>query len=169
MIRKASRVAEDTMRNQGNNRTYMNGNEWENLCVQCYRIRYQKDNYTAMPATQGGDAGIEGFTYKGVVHQCYCPERDYSDNELYDHQRDKLTVDIEKLKKNANRLKALGVPPVVEWHFNIPEYKDTRILTHAESKRQKVIKAKKISLLTMYISQMIFKLSLKQQKISHRK
>lgn len=40
MIRKASRVAEDTMRNQGNNRTYMNGNEWENLCVQCYRIRY---------------------------------------------------------------------------------------------------------------------------------
>ena len=115
---------------------YMTGNAWEDLCVQCYRIRYQKDNYTAIPATQGGDAGIEGFTYKGVVHQCYCPERDYSDNELYVHQRNKLTADIEKLKKNADRLKALGVPPVVEWHFNIPEYKDTRILAHAESKRQ---------------------------------
>lgn len=102
-----------------------------------------KDNYTAIPATQGGDAGIEGFTYKGVVHQCYCPERDYSDNELYEHQRNKLTADIEKLKKNADRLKALGVPPVVEWHFNIPEYKDTRILAHAESKRQEVIKAKR--------------------------
>ena len=100
---------------------YMSGNAWEDLCVQCYRIRYQKDNYTAIPATQGGDAGIEGFTYKGVVHQCYCPERDYSDNELYEHQRNKLTADIEKLKKNADRLKALGVPPVVEWHFNIPE------------------------------------------------
>lgn len=62
---------------------YMTGNAWEDLCVRCYRIRYQKDNYTAIPATQGGDAGIEGFTYKGVVHQCYCPERDYSDNELY--------------------------------------------------------------------------------------
>lgn len=122
---------------------YMTGNAWEDLCVQCYRIRYQKDNYTAIPATQGGDAGIEGFTYKGVVHQCYCPERDYSDNELYVHQRNKLTADIEKLKKNADRLKALGVPPVVEWHFNIPEYKDTRILAHAESKRQEVIKAKK--------------------------
>lgn len=122
---------------------YMTGNAWEDLCVQCYRIRYQKDNYTAIPAAQGGDAGIEGFTYKGVVHQCYCPERDYSDNDLYDHQRNKLTADIEKLKKNANRLKALGVPPVVEWHFNIPEYKDARILTHAESKRQEVIKAKK--------------------------
>lgn len=122
---------------------YMTGNAWEDLCVRCYRIRYQKDNYTAIPATQGGDAGIEGFTYKGVVHQCYCPERDYSDNELYEHQRNKLTADIEKLKKNADRLKALGVPPVVEWHFNIPEYKDPRILAHAESKRQEVIKAKK--------------------------
>lgn len=121
----------------------MTGNAWEELCVQCYRIRYQKDNYTAIPATQGGDAGIEGFTNKGVVHQCYCPERYYSDNELYDHQRDKLSADIEKLKKNANRLTKLGVPPVVEWHFNIPEYKDTRILMHAENKRQEVLAAKK--------------------------
>lgn len=57
--------------------------------------------------------------------------------------RDKLTTDIEKLKKNANRLKALGVPPVVEWHFNIPEYRDARILAHAESKRREVLKSKK--------------------------
>lgn len=80
---------------------YMTGNAWEDLCVRCYRIRYQKDNYTAIPATQGGDAGIEGFTYKGVVHQCYCPERDYSDNELYEHQRNKLTADIWANKTTA--------------------------------------------------------------------
>lgn len=122
---------------------YMTGNAWEELCVQCYRIRYQNDDYTAIPATSGGDAGIEGFTNKGVVHQCYCPEREYSDNELYNHQRDKLTTDIEKLMKNADRLRALGVPPVTEWHLNIPEYKDSRILAHVETKRQEVVKAKK--------------------------
>lgn len=122
---------------------YMTGNAWEELCVQCYRIRYQKDNYTAIPATQGGDAGIEGFVNNGIVHQCYCPERVYSDNELYEHQRDKLTADIDKLKKNARRFSTLGVPPITEWHFNIPEYKDSRILMHAESKRQEVLKAKK--------------------------
>ena len=121
---------------------YMTGDAWEKLCVKCYRIRYQNDNYAAIPATQGGDAGIEGFTNKGIVHQCYCPERQYSDNELYIHQRDKLTADIEKLMKNAARLKALGVPPVTEWHFNIPEYKDSRILAHAEVKRQEIVKAK---------------------------
>ncbi len=122
---------------------YMTGNAWEELCVQCYHIRYQKDNYTYIPAAQGGDAGIEGFTNRGIVHQCYCPERSYSDKDLYEHQRNKLTTDIEKLKNNAKRLNALGVPPVVEWHFNIPEYKDSRILEHAETKRQEILTAKK--------------------------
>ena len=27
---------------------YMSGNAWEELCVQCYRIRYQEDNYTVV-------------------------------------------------------------------------------------------------------------------------
>lgn len=121
---------------------YMNGDAWEDLCVECYRIRYQNDNYTEIPAVQSGDAGIEGFTNKGIVHQCYCPEREYTDNELYEHQRNKLTTDIEKLKKNANRLKALGVPTVIEWHFNIPEYRDSRIIEHAERKRKEILKAK---------------------------
>jgi len=122
---------------------YMTGNAWEELCVQCYRIRYQSDHYTAIPAVQGGDAGIEGFTRSGIVHQCYCPERDYSDNELYTHQRDKLTTDIDKLIKNAIRFKELGVPPVTEWHLNIPEYRDSRIIIHAQSKQQEVLTAKR--------------------------
>ena len=96
---------------------YMTGNAWEELCVKCYRLRYQKEHYTAIPAVQGGDAGIEGFTQNGIVHQCYCPERVYSDNDLYAHQRDKLTADIEKLMANGDQLKRLGVPPIVEWHF----------------------------------------------------
>lgn len=124
---------------------YMNGNAWEDLCVQCYRLRYQDVHYTMIPAVQGGDGGIEGYTSTGIVHQCYCPERDYSDNELYEHQRDKLTTDIKKLvsKEYADRLRKLGVPPISEWHFVIPEYKDSRILVHAEAKRQEVILAKK--------------------------
>lgn len=122
---------------------YMSGDSWEELCVKCYRIRYQKDNYMLIPATQGGDAGIEGFTQNGIVHQCYCPEREYSDNELYDHLRNKLTADIDKLKNNAKRFEKLGVPPVTEWQFDIPEYRDSRIIEHAEKKRQEILEAKK--------------------------
>ena len=122
---------------------YMSGNAWEDLCVQCYHLRYQKDNYIEIPATHGGDAGIEGFTNKGIVHQCYCPEREYSDQDLYSHLRTKLTEDIDKLKNNGAKLRSLGVPPVVEWQFNIPDYRDSRILAHVEKKTQEIRRLKK--------------------------
>jgi hypothetical protein len=120
----------------------VDGDAWEQLCVDCYRIRYQEDHYQEIPAAHGGDAGIEGYTKGGIVHQCYCPERNYSDNDLYVHQRDKITADIEKLLKNGKRFSDLGVPSIVEWHFNIPEYKDLRILQHAATKQQEVVQAK---------------------------
>lgn len=122
----------------------LDGDAWENLCQACYRIRYQQQHYTEIPAIHGGDAGIEGFTRNGIVNQCYCPERDYSDEDLYIHLRNKMTKDIGKLldpnyKKGLNNL---GVPIIHEWHFVIPEYRDSRIIEHARSKKNDVIKAK---------------------------
>ncbi|MHC1761583.1 MAG: hypothetical protein AB9917_19120 [Negativicutes bacterium] len=123
---------------------YMEGNAWEQLCVQCYKRRYQAAHYTEIPAKQGGDGGIEGFTASGIVNQCYCPERVYSDNDLYFHQRDKMTADINKLLSldYAKKLKSVGVPTITEWHFVTPEYKDNRIVAHAETKRIEVLQAK---------------------------
>lgn len=121
---------------------YMDGDAWEDLCVRCYRMKYQGEHYVAIPAVHKGDAGIEGYTKSGIVHQCYCPERSYSDNELYSHQRDKLSADIKKLIENAPRMKALGIPLIHEWHFNIPEYKDSRILAHATAKQAEVLSEK---------------------------
>lgn len=123
---------------------YMDGNAWEQLCVQCYKLRYQAVHYTEIPAAQGGDGGIEGFTTSGIVNQCYCPERVYSDDDLYNHQRKKMTDDIKKLLSSdyAKRLRSMGVPTITEWHFVTPEYKDSRIVTHAETKRTEVLQAK---------------------------
>ncbi|MCP1102772.1 hypothetical protein M2454_003077 [Aequitasia blattaphilus] len=124
---------------------YLNGNAWEELCVMCYRMRYQNEHYTPISAAQGGDGGIEGFTQNGVVHQCYCPEKDYSDEENYEHLRDKMTKDIGKLLKANYKIRLIdwGVPPIVEWHFVIPEQKDSRIVKHAENKRKEVEAAKR--------------------------
>lgn len=123
----------------------LNGDSWENLINSCYRIKYQDEHYTEIPAVHGGDAGIEGFTRQGRVYQCYCPERDYTDDELYDHLRDKMTTDINKLisLNYAKRLKDLGVPKIKEWHFVIPQYRDSRIVIHAETKRKEVLLKKK--------------------------
>lgn len=49
---------------------YMKDHVWEEVCVMCYRIPYQKEHYTPISKVQGGDGGIEGFTQNGFVHQC---------------------------------------------------------------------------------------------------
>jgi hypothetical protein len=123
---------------------YMNGNSWEELCVQCYRMRYQNDHYTPLSAAQGGDGGIEGYTQSGVVNQCYCPEKDYSDQECYEHLREKMTKDIKKLlePKYQRRLSDWGVPQIREWQFAIPKQDDSRLVKHAEDKRKEVLTAK---------------------------
>lgn len=104
-------------------------------------MKFQDEHFTEVPAVHGGDAGIEGFTRQGRVYQCYCPEREYSDDDLYSHLRTKMSNDIKKLTNltYAKRLKELGVPRIKEWHFVIPRYKDSRIVTHAETKRQEVL------------------------------
>lgn len=125
-------------------RDNLNGDTWEKWCDDCYRDRYQADNYTKIQASHLGDAGFEGFTMNGIVYQCYCPEKYYTDNELYEHLREKVTKDIKKLisKDNAIRISKLGIHKIKEWHFVIPEYKDKRIIEHLEVKRLEVLKMK---------------------------
>ena len=55
-----------------------------------------------------------------------------------------MTTDISKLTNPtyAKRLKELGVPVIKEWHFVVPSYKDSRIIQHAELKRQEVLAMK---------------------------
>lgn len=81
----------------------LDGKRWEQLCDGCYRDRFQDYHYTKVPSNYQGDAGIEGFTRSGIVYQCYCPEKEYTDNELYNAQRDKVTKDIGKLIDKSNK------------------------------------------------------------------
>lgn len=122
----------------------LDGNSWEELCDSCYRMRYQKEHYQKVDAVQGGDGGIEGYTKTGVVYQCYCPEKKYSDDDLYKHLRSKMTKDINKLldERYIKKLKSIGVKLIKEWHFVIPENKDPRILAHGVNKCKEVLSAK---------------------------
>ena len=57
-------------------RNPFDGDEWEKIIDDCYRLRYQKDGYTKIDANINGDSGIEGYIGTGViVYQCYCPEK----------------------------------------------------------------------------------------------
>ena len=56
--------------------------------------------------------------------------------------RDKMTTDISKFISTDYEkvLKGIGVQDVHKWQLVVPEYKDRRILEHAEKKRQEVLK-----------------------------
>lgn len=114
----------------------MDGNEWEQYCQRLLRIRYH--DYQEVPARFGGDLGIEGLTRSGLVFQCYCPDEDPSGKELYEAQRNKITRDIAKLIRNAERIAALGVNPILEWHFITPRYENRDLLSHCRSKETEV-------------------------------
>lgn len=65
-------------------------------------MKYEVEGYQEMSAHTDGDLGIEGFTRTGVVFQCYCPDEEYDSTKLYEHQRDKITKDLGKLKNIRN-------------------------------------------------------------------
>lgn len=123
----------------------MDGNKWEEICQSCYRIRYTNDNYQEIEASHKGDSGIEGFTHSGITFQSYCPEKNYNEIELYEHIRNKVTKDINKLinKKNIEKQRKWGIKKINEWHFVTPYAKDSRILEHLEKKR-KIVMDKKV-------------------------
>ncbi len=112
------------------------GNTWEELCQLVFKRKYGDDNYQEMPASPG-DFGIEGFIKnKGVAFQCYCPDKHYTQKELYDKQRDKITKDLDKLKKYEADIKVrLGDSTIKEWVFLTPQITDNELLKHAQ-KRQ---------------------------------
>lgn len=116
-----------------------NGDTWEDLCQQIFKKKYGPDGYQEMRASPG-DFGIEGFTKTtGVAFQCYCPDNNYTQDELYEKQRDKITKDLKKLRTYESELKSrLGDIKIKEWVFVTPEVNHNKLLEHAQTKQDEV-------------------------------
>lgn len=103
------------------------------MCRQVFARKYK--GFQAMPASPG-DYGIEGYTKPdGWAFQCYCPEKHYTQQELHEHLRDKLTQDVRKLRDNAKHLPLfLGTTVMTRWIFVTPEINTHSLLAHAQKK-----------------------------------
>ncbi|SEA14332.1 hypothetical protein SAMN05192529_10919 [Arachidicoccus rhizosphaerae] len=111
-----------------------NGDSWEDLIQICLRIKYETELYQSVPASPG-DCGIEGFTKTGKAFQCYCPDNNITSSSLYEKQRDKITRDLSKLKRNNNRLALLlAGTKIKEWIFVTPEYLMNDLVVHCNKK-----------------------------------
>lgn len=119
--------------------TFTNGDEWEAFCQSCLKIKHQLHNFKSVPADSGGDYGLDGFNSIGDAYQCYCPEKEYTDKELYEHQRDKITTDIQKLfDYRVNLKKILNGNKIKTWHFTTPVIKSKDLLLHCNVKENLV-------------------------------
>jgi len=114
------------------------GDKWEKICQICFKRKYEEECYIEVIASPG-DFGIEGFTRTGKVFQCYCPDYNYTRNELYDNHRDKITEDLKKLKTFEKDLKRrLGDTKIKRWYFVTPEFSKNEIVAHCTKKTAEV-------------------------------
>lgn len=112
-----------------------NGDSWEEYCQLLLKTKYDSEGYQEMPAHTKGDLGIEGFTRSGIVFQCYCPDEEYDTQKLYEAQRDKLTKDLGKLRKNKKELlRYLGPTKIRQWIFLTPIITNKEIVAHCQNK-----------------------------------
>lgn len=110
------------------------GNKWEAVCQVCFKLKYDHDSYQEIKASPG-DHGIEGFTRKGDAFQCYCPEKQYTQDELYKKIRDKITEDLHTLVTNKDKLKSkLNGIKIKRWIFVTPSYEKNQIIDHCSKK-----------------------------------
>jgi|SRR5690625_142271 len=118
---------------------FSNGDEWEEFCHSCLKLLHRDENYKSVDASNSGDSGIDGFTSSGKVYQCYCPEKEYTDSDLYEKQRDKITTDIQKLYNYQESIKILlnGIK-IKTWHFTTPIYNNKKLLLHCNKKENLV-------------------------------
>lgn len=117
----------------------MDGNLWEEICQLVFKKLYRQFGYQEMPASPG-DYGIEGFVKDyGIAIQCYCPEKVYTQEELYEKQRDKITRDLAKLNTYKDELKKrLGDCKIKKWIFLCPEINRNEILSHTVKKQEEI-------------------------------
>lgn len=113
-----------------------NGDRWEAVCQVCFKLMYEQDSYQEIKASPG-DHGIEGFTRKGDAFQCYCPEKQYTQDELHEKIRDKITEDLKKLITFQDKLKSkLNGTKIKRWIFLSPNYERNQIIDHCAKKSQ---------------------------------
>ncbi|MDR6124057.1 hypothetical protein QFZ87_003654 [Bacillus sp. SLBN-46] len=112
-----------------------NGDSWEEHCQTFLKMKYGADGYQEMTAHTNGDLGIEGFTRSGIVFQCYCPDEEYESGKLYNHQRAKVTNDLQKLKKyKPQLLKFLQGVKIKKWIFLTPKITNKELISHCHEK-----------------------------------
>lgn len=115
------------------------GEHFEEMCWGLLRRRYPIPDLVRLPATLGGDHGIEGFSKDGIAYQCYADRDSLTLRHCTDKQKQKLTRDTSKLKKNAAELEALLDGLLIDnYVLMVPEFHAAELVAHAVRRAEAV-------------------------------
>lgn len=115
------------------------GDSFEEMFWNLLRRRYPPTDMTYMPATMGGDYGIEGFTSDGIAYQCYADRDSLTLRNRTDKQKKKLYDDTCKLKQYANKLEGVLDGLKIEHYFLVvPQYHAAELVAHAATRAKAV-------------------------------
>src|SRR5260370_20294099 len=115
-------------------RTDWHPDEWQEHCNALLRLHYGWE-YQTVPDKDRGDLGMEGFSRDGCAYQCYAAEPGLTTTQLYQRQRDKMTVDLGKLMVNDVAIcDLLGDIRIRRWVFLVPVFDSRELVRHAASK-----------------------------------
>jgi hypothetical protein len=108
------------------------GDAFEDTCWAVLRRKYRQQDLVYIPATMGGDYGIEGYSADGAVYQCYADRDSVTLRHRTDKQKAKLRTDTAKLKKNTKVLESTFDGMLVEHCiFMVPQYHAAELITYA--------------------------------------
>lgn len=119
---------------------FWDGKDWQNYCMNLLRAHYGPHGVQLVPDRHQGDLGIEAFApADGCVFQCYAAQEPLSTKALYESQRDKLTLDLGKLKEYKDELhRMFGTMLVRNYVLMVPRYDSNQLIRHATTKAVEV-------------------------------
>lgn len=118
------------------------GRDWQDYCLalldQGERMRGTHD-LQRVPDRDKGDLGLEAFSYRGYLYQCYAAEGEIATKELREKQQAKLHGDLLKLSRNeASIKKMLGDLLIQRYVFMVPEHRSRQLIDYAQGKVSEV-------------------------------
>lgn len=112
------------------------GDDWQAYCDELLIARYGAD-YQRIP-DELGDYGAEGVTSDGCAVQAYAAEEVVDSKKLYEAQRDKVTRDLGKLRKNRAAIKAMIGKPIKRMILMVPEVRTKALIEHCAAKAAEI-------------------------------
>ncbi len=124
---------------------FTSGN-WEEEVSKCLNKKY-KTSFKSIPANNKGDYGIDGIS-NAEVFQCYCPEIEYTPNDMHERLRGKIRGDLNKLVLYEAGIKNLmGDQKISKWILITPCINNKKTFEYA-TKKQTEYRLKNLDILS---------------------